>query len=55
MLLICPFLVQWHAMICGFWSSAEACNGVWERQLWAVAKHLADVLWSLLDTLSTSL
>jgi len=40
---------------CGFWSSAEACNGVWGRLLWAVAMHLADVLWSLLDTLSTSL
>lgn len=37
---------------CGFWSSAEACNGVWEHLLWAVAMHLADVSWSLLDTLS---
>lgn len=40
---------------CGFWSSAGVCNGVWGRLLWAVAMRLADVLWSLLDTLSTSL
>lgn len=36
---------------CGFWSSAEACNGVRGHLLWAVAMHLADVLWSFLDTL----
>lgn len=40
---------------CGFWSSAEACNDVRGYLLWAVVMHVADVLWSLLDTLSTFL
>lgn len=40
---------------CSFWLSAEAYNGLCGCLLWAVAVHLADVLWHLLGTFSTSL
>lgn len=40
---------------CSFWLSPEACNGLWGCLLWAVAVHLADVLWHLPGTFATSL
>lgn len=40
---------------CSCWLSSEAYNGLWGCLLWAVAVHLADALWHLLDTFSTSL
>lgn len=52
MLLICA-AVTWCN--CSFWLSAEAYNGLCGCLLWAVAVHLADVLWHLLGTFSTSL
>lgn len=40
---------------CSSWLSSEAYNGLWGCLLWTVAVHLADVLWHLLGTFSTSL
>lgn len=40
---------------CSFWSPSEAYDGLWGCLLWAVAVHLAAVLWHLLDTFSASL
>lgn len=39
---------------CRFWLASKTYNGLWARLLWAVAVHLADVLWHLLGTFSTS-
>lgn len=40
---------------CSFWLSSEAYNGLWGCLPWALAVHLADALWHLLGTFSTSL
>lgn len=54
---ISPSVLLWHAVIVasGCLLKRGTCNGLWGCLLWAVAVHLADVLWHLLGTFAICL